>query len=573
MLYEEIAEPLRDAVVLDENGAADAVFAAPRKAEDTVDLRDFAQGDILFVTGADGLPIGAARKQRATEAFLEEITKRLSKIAERIEPLGGDGYAENQIFGRGAYNTAEDICGLIDAVADNNAKLMKILKFSADSIFVADGKGVAIFVNDAFTKPSGAAKSYFNNLKVEELEIRSLVRPAITPMVIRSGKTITIMQQVADKKTGRDAPWLVTGVPIFDDKGAIEMVVTNAKNVEEYERLKRYVENTGKDTSEQPALRNEDKIVCFGGRMRAVVEMAEKAAETDCTVLITGESGTGKGLLARHIHAHSERSDKNLVEVNCNSIPETLFESEFFGYEAGAFTGAKTSGKPGLLEIAHGGTLLLDEIGDMALPLQAKLLKVLQDKRVTRVGGIKEIEIDVRIIAATNHSLSGLMDAGAFRADLYYRLNMFPIHIAPLRERPDDIPVLIDHFLRFFNEKYGKLTQFSDTLIGDMREWIWPGNVRQLEYFVERMVILHNGEIKLGDVPGGESGADRRLGDTDDANIVIRKLMPLKDALDETERRLFVLAAENGRSSYEIARILDTSQTNAYRKIKKYIDK
>ncbi|MDR1246572.1 MAG: sigma 54-interacting transcriptional regulator [Clostridiales Family XIII bacterium] len=571
MLYGEIAEPLRSAVVLDGDGVTDAAPAASRKGSDTVDLRDFEQSETLLVTDADGLPVGTARKQRAAEAFLEEIMGRLSNIAEHMEPLGGDDYAGNLIFRRGSYNTAEDICGLIDAIAENNAKLLKILKFSSDSIFVADGKGVAIFVNNAFTKPSGAAKSYFNNLKVEELEIRSLVRPAITPMVIRAGKSITIMQQVTDKKTGLEAPWLVTGVPIFDGNGAIEMVVTNAKNVEEYERLKRYVENANKEPFEQPAPPGSNKIVCFGGQMRAAVEMAEKAAETDCTVLITGESGTGKGLLARHIHAHSERRGKSLVEVNCNSIPETLFESEFFGYETGAFTGAKTGGKPGLLEIAHGGTMFLDEIGDMALPLQAKLLKVLQDKRVTRVGGLKEIEVDVRIIAATNHSLSNLMDTGAFRIDLYYRLNMFPIHIAPLRERQDDIPALIDHFLRLYNAKHGKRTLFSGALISDMREWPWPGNVRQLEYFVERMVILHNGEIAPGDIPGGEHGRTTPGGQLG-ADITIRKLMPLKDALDETERKLFVLAAESGRSSYEIAKILDTSQTNAYRKIKKYIN-
>jgi transcriptional regulator with PAS, ATPase and Fis domain len=445
------------------------------------------------------------------------------------------------------------------------------LKFSADSIFVADGDGVAIYVNNAFTKPSGESGSYFTNLRAEELEIRSLVKPAITPMVIREGKTITIMQQVADKKTGMDKPWLVTGVPIIGDDGAIEMIVTNAKSVEEYERLRRYVERTQNESIGQPPPQTDSGIVCFGGRMRAAVEMAEKAAETDCTVLITGESGTGKGLLARHIHACSARRDKRLVEVNCNSIPELLFESEFFGYESGAFTGAKTGGKPGLLEIAHGGTMLLDEIGDMALPLQAKLLKVLQDKRVTRVGGLNEIDVDVRIIAATNHSLSGLMGAGAFRADLYYRLNMFPIHIEPLRERRDDIPVLIEHFLRLFNAKHGKNAQFADALTNDMRGWLWPGNVRQLEYFVERMVILHNGEIRSGDVSYGDLESYARSDVKNGDNVSVRGIMPLRDALDETERQLFALAAESGRSSYEIAKILDTSQANAYRKMRKYL--
>jgi transcriptional regulator with PAS, ATPase and Fis domain len=283
--------------------------------------------------------------------------------------------------------------------------------------------------------------------------------------------------------------------------------------------------------------------------------------------LITGESGTGKGVLARHIHAGSARRNKNLIEVNCSSIPELLFESEFFGYETGAFTGAKAGGKPGLPEVAHEGTLLLDEIGDMALPLQAKLLKVLQDKRMTRVGGLREIKVDVRIIAASNRPLPELIDSGLFRADLYYRLNLFPIHIAPLRDRAEDIPMLTDHFLRVFNAKHGKQTRFSDEAIRAIRERLWPGNVRQLEYFVERMVILHDGEIGAGDVSGNETRDDGR----DDAAVLVRRIIPLQHAIDETERQLFLLAAANGGSSYEIAKILDTSQTNAYRKIKKYL--
>jgi transcriptional regulator with PAS, ATPase and Fis domain len=351
------------------------------------------------------------------------------------------------------------------------------------------------------------------------------------------------------------------------------MIVTNAKNIEEYEQLKRYLERTRGRNFMHSAPQCGDGLVCFGNRMRAVIEMAGKAAETDCTVLITGESGTGKGLLARYIHARSARKDKALIEVNCNSIPEMLFESEFFGYESGAFTGAKAGGKPGLLEAAQGGTMLLDEIGDMALPLQAKLLKVLQDKRVTRVGGLREIEVYVRIIAATNRSLASLIEAGAFRTDLYYRLNLFPIHIAPLRDRPDDIPALIDHFLRLFNAKHGKQAHFSDATVSAMRRWPWPGNVRQLEYFVERMVILRNGEIGPGDIPDadGDISDDSPFYERSAAAVSVRRIMPLQDALDETERQLFRLAAENGRSSYEIAKILGTSQTNAYRKIKKYL--
>jgi transcriptional regulator with PAS, ATPase and Fis domain len=303
--------------------------------------------------------------------------------------------------------------------------------------------------------------------------------------------------------------------------------------------------------------------------------LAGKAAETDCTVLITGETGTGKSIIARYIHAASVRKNKRMIEMNCSSIPEALFESELFGYESGAFTGAKVGGKPGFLELANGGTLLLDEIGDLALPLQAKLLQVLQDKRITRVGGLKEIEIDVRFIAATNRPLINLINTGSFRADLYYRLNLFPIHIVPLRERLEDIPVLIDYFLQIFNIKYGKQTHFSDKLIKAMHEWPWPGNVRQLEYFIERMVILHNNEIGSDDILREGEGISKNKWPEErkDAAVLIRKIMPLQDALNETERQLFMLAAEKGHGSYEIAKLLNTSQTNAFRKIKKYLNR
>jgi transcriptional regulator with PAS, ATPase and Fis domain len=567
MKYGEIAEPLETATV------SDADAGAPSRSEcDPVDLRDFKGAETLLVREAAGKPTGVARRQTATRAILERLIECLTAAARRTEPLGGEHYAANHIFYRDAYHTAEDLCELVDAIAENGAKLSKILKFTSDSIYAADGKGVTIFVNDTFMKVSEMGKSKFINVSVMELERQGFFKPSVTSIVLREKKSLSVLQQVPGR-LNRVLPWIVTGVPIWDGNGEIEMVVTNAKNVEEYEKLKRHLEKTRDGAFVRPALQSGDEIVCLGGRMRDVIEMAEKAAETDCTVLITGESGTGKGLLARHIHAHSARRGKSLVEVNCGSIPETLFESEFFGYESGAFTGANTGGKQGLLEVAHGGTLLLDEIGDMAFPLQAKLLKVLQDKRVTRVGGLKEIDVDVRIIAATNHPIADLVETGAFRADLYWRLNLFPIHVAPLRERRDDIPALIDHFLRLFNAKHGKRARFTDALTDAMRAWPWPGNVRQLEYFVERMVSLRDGELGPDDVPDGALRDADPTGGRKGAAVLVRGVMPLREALDETERQLFLLAAESGRSSYEIAEILGTSQTNAYRKIKKYIEK
>jgi transcriptional regulator with PAS, ATPase and Fis domain len=555
----------------------DAGLTAPEvcSAEAPVDLRDFGDAGVLLVTDR-GEPYGVAERGMAAEALYGGLIARLSGLARDVSPLGGGGYPGNQIFSVDLRQAPVEAGSLISALADNHMKLWKILKLLADSIYVTDSGGVTIFANDAFADTAAVREDGYLNVDVMELERQGHFKPAVTPMVIHERKNITIFQQVTDRD-GRGVQWLVTGVPIFGAGGELEMVVTSAKNIEEYEKLKRYAGRMQRESVDpQPSCAPED-FVSSGTLMKAVLEMADKAAETDCTVMITGESGTGKGVLARYIHKNSARRDGSLVEVNCSSVPENLFESEFFGYETGAFTGAKAGGKPGLLEIAHGGTLLLDEIGDMSPQLQAKLLKVIQDKRLTRVGGIREIDVDVRIIASTNRSLPELIGTGRFREDLYYRLNLFPINIAPLRERREEIPLLAGHFLRVFNEKHEKQASLSGEFMDAMAEWPWPGNVRQLEYFVERMVILCDGEIRLSDIPDGGvgggmfGGPDGWVHDDGIAPVTVRRIMPLQDALDETERQLFRLAAKNGRSSYEIAKILDTSQTNAYRKIKKYL--
>ena len=225
-----------------------------------------------------------------------------------------------------------------------------------------------------------------------------------------------------------------------------------------------------------------------------------KVAVADSTILITGESGTGKSLVAKTIHKLSPRRDKPFATINCAAIPENLLESELFGYEKGAFTGA-TSRKRGKFELANGGTLFLDEIGDMPLSLQAKLLNVLQDKEISRLGSEQTIPIDVRIIAATNKNIEKLVSLGHFREDLYYRLNVIPIHIPPLRERKEDIPLLIDYFLKKFNKIYKKRISIKKEAIRAMVNYRWGGNIRELENTIERLVIMNDDDIGLNDLP------------------------------------------------------------------------
>ena len=235
--------------------------------------------------------------------------------------------------------------------------------------------------------------------------------------------------------------------------------------------------------------------------MKEVIKTCLKIAKTKASVLIRGESGTGKELIAKAIHYNSDRAQAPFITINCAAIPETLLEAELFGYEKGAFTGAYTS-KPGKFELADGGTLFLDEIGDLPLPLQAKLLRVLQEQTFERLGSTKVIKVDVRIIAATNRELEQMIKKGEFREDLYWRLNVVPIYLPTLKERIEDIPILVDHFLNKFNSHYGKNVKISSDVLNIFLKYSWPGNVRELENLIERLVLLCENEvIKKEDLP------------------------------------------------------------------------
>jgi len=241
-------------------------------------------------------------------------------------------------------------------------------------------------------------------------------------------------------------------------------------------------------------------IVGNSPAIRHLAELVRKVAQTDITVLITGESGTGKSLIAKAIHFASPRKSKPIITINCSAIPESLLEAELFGYEKGAFTGAYAS-KKGKFELANGGTLFLDEIGDMPLSIQPKILRAIQDKEIERLGGEKTIKVDVRIICATNKNLAEMVEKGEFREDLFYRISVFPIHIPPLRERKEDIPLLVEHFLRIFNQRYKKNVRISWKALEKLMEYPWYGNVRELENFIERLVILRDGLLTEKDIP------------------------------------------------------------------------
>ena len=307
--------------------------------------------------------------------------------------------------------------------------------------------------------------------------------------------------------------------------------------------------------------------------MRDVFDMAETVFDNDVTVLITGESGTGKELIAEAIHYNSPRRAKPFVKLNCVAIPETLLESELFGYEKGAFTGA-TRQKPGKFELANHGTLLLDEIGDMSLSIQAKLLRVLQEREVERVGGVKPIKVDVRIMASTNQDLAQLVREGRFREDLYFRLNVLPIHIPSLKERREDIPLLLDHFVNLYKTRFNKdIEGFSEEAMDILMGHSWPGNVRELENVVQRAIILAKERViqEWGLPP--EIRRQKK-----ESSLDLEKLetnLPLNETVEmivaEVEKKLIAQALDEVDWKREkAASLLGTSLKTLYNKMKKY---
>lgn len=331
-----------------------------------------------------------------------------------------------------------------------------------------------------------------------------------------------------------------------------------------------------------------DRLIGQSAPMQRVFDLVRKVVTSDVTVLITGESGTGKELVAQAIHYHSARRAKPFVSVNCAAIPENLLESELFGHERGAFTGAVGT-KLGQIEIANGGTVFLDEIGDMSLALQAKLLRVLQEREIVRVGGTKPIRVDIRVIAATNRDLTQLVKEKKFREDLYFRLNVVPIALPPLRERTGDIPLLVDHFIRVYNPRLNKaITGVEPAALEMMERYAWPGNVRELENTIQRAMILATGStITVEDLPAairegghGREGSNVWLEPLANDSAKMRALiedfsLPLQEKIErlteELEKKLIVAALKKANfRRQETADLLGISRKSLHNKMVKY---
>ncbi|RST59766.1 AAA family ATPase [Siminovitchia terrae] len=301
-------------------------------------------------------------------------------------------------------------------------------------------------------------------------------------------------------------------------------------------------------------------------KMKAVMELVRKVSLVDSTVLILGKTGVGKSHIAKLIHQYSQRSNKQLAIVNCSAIPESLIEAELFGYTAGSFTGGHKDGKPGIFQSVSGGTIFLDEIGEVPFHLQSKLLEVIQENSIRPIGSVESIPVDVRIIAATNQDLEDMVKKKLFREDLYYRLNVVPIQIPPLSERKEDLQVLITQFLNTFGDKYEMQKVFTPEVMNAFYQYDWPGNVRELENMIERLFITSEEEvITLNDLPESISNLSNNKNNQESYSP---PFLSLKEAKQRAENALISNAYKVYRNTYKVAEVLQVNQSTIARKVK-----
>ncbi len=439
-----------------------------------------------------------------------------------------------------------------------------VINSSYDGIFITDADAVVLRLNQAYERMTGIKAADVVGKSMKQLVEEKYYDQSVTLLVIEKRQHITINQTV---KGGRE--FLVTGNPVFDERGALFRVVTNVRDITDLKKLQDQLSKTKDQTLKYKAelshLRllhmEENEIVFRSHLMGQVILTAAKIADVDSSVLITGDSGTGKELIAKMIHKKGKGISSPFIKINCAAFPEALLESELFGYEGGAFTGARKEGKPGLFELANNGTLFLDEIGDMPLFLQAKLLRVLQDKEVLRVGGTKSVTVNVRIIGATHRDLLKAVDAGDFRGDLYYRLMVVPIHIAPLRERKEDITPLVMHYLNEFNSRYSLNKVVTTEAMDRLIDYSWPGNVRELKNVIERIVVTSNdNSLAIEHLPD----AFRHK------SFHPKRGMKLRHAVEETESILLAETFAEYKSWNKVAEVLGVDKTTIYRKANKY---
>ncbi len=446
--------------------------------------------------------------------------------------------------------------------------LTNVFNTSHDGLFVCDHNGNPLLYNEALLHTTGLSADFFDSNLAGIFDALSMKAvPYISAAVaIETKQASTLM---IDYPNGKKA--IVTATPFFNENKEISFIVSNLRDITEINLIQSELEKTRKmnqvyqNTLEklQDELGTERNFVYESKQMDQAFSLAKRFAENDLPILLLGESGVGKDVLANYIHENSNRKG-SFIKINCGAIPDHLLESELFGYEKGAFTGAGNS-KKGLIELAHRGTLFLDEIGDLPFALQVKLLNVLQDYKIRRLGGTEMKEVDVRIITATNMDVESLVEQKRFRLDLYYRLNVLSITIPPLRDRKNDIPGLIFYFLTRLEHKYKTKKTISPQVLQEFMEYNWPGNIRELKNIVERLYHLSEGtNISVDDLPKNIHRKQISFNENTEKNNV--EFLNLKDAVTSFENEYIAQTLDQSSSLQECANKLGISLSTLVRK-------
>ena len=460
----------------------------------------------------------------------------------------------------------------------NGEELKELLNYYYGNIFVVDGKGKIIYANASAAESVGSTIDDITGKNCQEMEMEGYYDKSVALDAIRKKKRVLSVY-----KTRIGLNVVCSANPILDECGNVTRVVVFSQDealmreimndVEEERKKNISIQQTLSYIQEKMACQN---IVSSSPEMERLFKMLLNVARTDTTVTIYGESGTGKEVLANFVHQNSMRSNKPFIPINCAAIPAELMEAEFFGYEKGSFTGANREGKAGLFEMADHGTIFLDELGEMPLSLQSKLLRVLESGEVKRIGSSKTIKTDVRIIAATNRNLTKMVDEKAFREDLYYRLNVIPVNIPPLRERPEDIETLSEHFLNEFNRKYGRNVEISEDVLNKFKKYSWPGNIRELKNEIERYVVTEGqvSSVLNDNIRHSMTDVNIKFTNSNISKNITVKNIPLKEVMDryEIEYIRHVIDDCEGVMT-EAAKRLGIHRSALYKKIDKFKEK
>ena len=454
-----------------------------------------------------------------------------------------------------------------------------------DSLLITDADGIVLYINLAYTKNTGITEEDVLGKDIHQLIGTDKLFTGGAVCSVLEGKK-QVFRLSTTYKTEQPLMGYVVGTPLFRPDGSLRQVVACSRPIpslrslqDDFETFVHEVNSLKpKSINKESAKELSEGMVGRYGSLEQIGVLIDHVAPTDASILITGESGVGKEVIADEIYRRSLRNDKPYVKINCASIPAHLLESELFGYEKGAFTGANTKGKIGLFEYANNGTLMLDEIGDMSMDLQVKLLRAIQSQEITRIGGTKPIRLNIRFLALTNADLKKKVAEGGFRQDLYYRLNVIPIRVPPLRERQQDLEALCDHFIDRFSRKYSRSFHLTQRQLDYMKEYSWPGNIRELENLIEYLVLCSSGIGQVGDeMLAGLLSLDKGVLLAEEPRKPMVPAVPgLEEEIDFNaavcayEKQLLEYALRGSSTLQEAGKKLNLHASTVCRKIKQY---